>query len=250
MEAARVAGLRGHKVTLLDKEQKLGGQLNLAAIPPGKEELGNITKFYAVQLPKLGVAVKLGQEARVETVAKMKPDVVVVATGSSTVLPEIAGADLPNVSLARDVISGKKKVGQKVMVVGGGRVGCETADLLANQGREVTLVRMTGRGPLAGDMGMFTSTMLLVKLRRDGVVTKPDSCLERITSEGVIVAKEGQSKLLEADSVVLSPAPVPDNTLAEQLRDVVPEMHVIGDATKPRGIFEAIHEGYRIASEL
>jgi 2,4-dienoyl-CoA reductase-like NADH-dependent reductase (Old Yellow Enzyme family)/thioredoxin reductase len=250
MEAARVAGLRGHKVTLLDKEQKLGGQLNLAAIPPGKEELGNITKFYAVQLPKLGVAVKLGQEARVETVAKMKPDVVVVATGSSTVLPEIAGADLPNVSLARDVISGKKKVGQKVMVVGGGRVGCETADLLANQGREVTLVRMTGRGPLAGDMGMFTSTMLLAKLRRDGVVTKPDSCLERITSEGVIVAKEGQSKLLEADSVVLSPAPVPDNTLAEQLRDVVPEMHVIGDATKPRGIFEAIHEGYRIASEL
>lgn len=250
MEAARVAGLRGHKVTLIDKEQKLGGQLNIAAVPPGKEELATITKFMEIQLAKLGVAVKLGQEATVETVAKMKPDVVVVATGSFTVLPDVPGADLPNVSLARDVISGKKAVGKKAVVVGGRRVGCETADLLVSQGKEVTLVRMTGRGPLAGDMGMLTSTMLLAKLRRDGVVTKPNSRTEKITREGVVVTKDGQSKLLEADSVVLSPAPVPDNTLAEQLKDVVPEVHVIGDAAKPRGIFEAVHEGYRIACEL
>jgi len=174
----------------------------------------------------------------------------VVATGSSTVLPDIPGADLPNVSLARDVISGKKMVGKKAVVVGGGRVGCETADLLASQGKEATLVRMTGRGPLAGDMGMLTSTMLLAKLKRDGVVTKPDSRLERITSEGVMITREGQLELLEADSVILSPAPVPDNMLAEQLKDILPEIHIIGDAAKPRGIFEAIHEGYRIASEL
>jgi len=250
MEAARVAGLRRHEVTLIDKEQKLGGQLNIAAIPPGKEELATITRFMETQLAKLGVMVKLGQEATVDTVARMKPDVVVVATGSSTVLPDIPGADLPNVSLARDVISGKKTVGKRAVVVGGGRVGCETADLLASQGKEVTLVRMTGRSPLAGDMGMMTSTMLLAKLRRDGVITKPNSRTEKITREGVIVTKDGQSKLLEADSVVLSPAPIPDNTLAQQLKDVVPEVHIIGDASKPRGIFEAIHEGYRITSEL
>jgi NADPH-dependent 2,4-dienoyl-CoA reductase/sulfur reductase-like enzyme len=250
MEAARVAGLRGHKVTLMDKEQKLGGQLNIAAIPPGKEELATITKFMETQLAKLGVVVKLGQEATIDTVAKMKPDAVVVATGSSTVLPDVPGADLPNVSLARDVISGKKTVGKKAVVVGSGRVGCETADLLANQGKATTLVRMTGRGPLAGDMGIQTGTMLLAKLRRDGVITKPDSRTEKITNEGVIVTKDGQSKLLEADSVVLSPAPAPDNTLAQQLKDVMPEVHVIGDAAKPRGIFEAIHEGYRIACGL
>ncbi|MBM4454489.1 MAG: FAD-binding protein [Chloroflexi bacterium] len=250
MEAARVAGLRGHKVTLMDKEQKLGGQLNIAAIPPGKDELATITRFMEIQLAKPGVAVKLGQEATIDTVVKMKPDVVVVATGSSTMLPDISGADLPNVSLARDVISGKKTVGKKVVVVGGGRVGCETADLLASQGKESILVRMTGRGPLAGDMGMMTSTMLLANLRRDGVIAKPNSRTEKITGEGVVVTEDGQSKLLQADSVVLSPAPVPDNVLAQQLKDVVPELHVIGDASKPRGIFEAIHEGYRIASGL
>jgi len=173
-----------------------------------------------------------------------------VATGSSTVLPDIPGADLPHVALARDVITGKKAVGKKVVVVGGGRVGCETADLLASQGKEVTLVRMTGRGPLAGDMGMLTSTMLLAKLRRDGVAMEANSRVEKITKEGVIVTKDGQSVLVEADSVVLSPAPTTYNRLAEPLKGLVPEVHVIGDAVKPRGIFEAIHEGYRVASEI
>jgi len=181
MEAARVAALRGHKVTLFEQEQNLGGQLLIAAIPPGKEELVTITKFLSVQLSKLGVEVRIGQRATVEAIADMKPDTVVVATGSSTVPPHIAGASLPHVVMARDVIMGRKAVGQKVVVVGGGRVGCETAELLASWGKEVTLVRMTGHGRLAGDMGVMTRRQFLARLRQSPIAIEAHSPVERIT---------------------------------------------------------------------
>ena len=250
MEAARVAALRGHAVTLYEKEQALGGQLLIAAIPPGKEELATTTRFLSLQLSKLGVEVRTGQKATVDSITEMKPDAVVVATGSSTVLPDIAGASLPHVAMARDVIMDRKAVGQKVVVVGGGRVGCETAELLASRGKEVTLVRMTGHGRLAGDMGVMTRRQFLAKLRQSPIAIEARSPVERITREGVIIGRDGQSVLVEADSVVLAPAPASDNQLAEQLKGLVPELHIIGDSAEPRGIADAIHEGFRVACEL
>ena len=250
MEAARVAALRGHAVTLCEKEQVLGGQLLMAAIPPGKEELATTTRFLSLQLSKLGVEVRTGQKATVDSITEMKPDAVVVATGSSTVRPDIVGASLPHVVMARDVIMDTKAVGQKVVVVGGGRVGCETAELLASRGKEVTLVRMTGHGRLAGDMGVMTRRQFLAKLRQSPIAIEAHSPVERITREGVIIGKDGQSVLVEADSVVLAPAPGSDNQLAEQLKGLVPELHIIGDSAEPRGIADAIHEGFRVACEL
>ena len=250
MEAARVAALRGHAVTLYEKERTLGGQLPMAAIPPGKEELATTSRFLSLQLSKLGVEVRTGQKATVESIAEMKPDAVVVATGSLTLLPDIDGASLPHVAMARDVITNRKVVGQKVVVVGGGRVGCETAQLLASWGKEVTLVRMTGQGRLAGDMGIVTRRQFLARLRQSPVAIEAHSAVERITREGVIIKKDGQSIMVEANSVVLSPAPSPDTELAEQLEGVVPELHIIGDSVSPRGFADAIHEGFRVACEL
>jgi len=250
MEAARVAAARGHTVTLCERGNSLGGQLLIAAIPPGKEELANITRFLSRELSKLGVDVRLGEKATIESIAEMKPDAVVVATGSFTVLPDIDGASLPHVALARDVLMDRKMVGQKVVVVGGGRVGCETADLLLNQGKDVTLVRMTGRGRLAGDIGVLTRRQYLARLRQSPMTIEANSPVERITKEGVIITKDGESTLVEANSVVLAPAPRPDNQLAEQLKDIVPELHVIGDCADPRGIIDAIHEGFRVGREL
>ncbi len=250
MEAARVAALRGHAVTLCEKEQVLGGQLLMAAIPPGKEELATTTRFLSLQLSKLGVEVRVGQRATVESITEMRPEAVVVATGSSTVRPDIVGASLPHVAMARDVIMDRKAVGQKVVVVGGGRVGCETAELLVSWGKEVTLVRMTGHGRLAGDMGVMTRRQFLAKLRQSPIAIEAHSPVERITREGVIIGKDGQSVLVEADSVVLAPAPGSDNQLAEQLKGLVPELHIIGDSAEPRGIADAIHEGFRVACEL
>ena len=116
--------------------------------------------------------------------------------------------------------------------------------------KDVTLVRMTGRGRLAGDMGVLTRRQYLARLRQSPMTIEANSPVERITGEGVIITKDGESTLVEANSVVLAPAPRPDNQLAEQLKGIVPELHVIGDCAEPRGIIDAIHEGFRVACEL
>jgi NADPH-dependent 2,4-dienoyl-CoA reductase/sulfur reductase-like enzyme len=250
MEAARVAALRGHSVTLYEKEPALGGQLLAASLPPGKGELATTITFLEAQLVKSGVEVKRGQQARVESIVSMQPDAVVIATGSSVVPPDIPGADMAKVAMARDVIMGRREVGRKVVIVGGGRVGCETALLLARRGKDVTLVRMTGRGRLAGDVGILSRGFLLRELRESRVTIEADSCVEAITREGVVIGKDGASIPIEADTVILSPAPSPDHRLAAQLRERVPELYVIGDADTPRTIADAIREGFRVGREL
>ena len=250
MEAARVAALRGHTITLYEKEPDLGGQLLTASLPPGKGELATTITFLEAQLAKYGVEVKRGQQASVESVVAMKPDAVVLATGSSVKPPDIPGANMAKVVMARDVIAGRREVGGKVLIVGGGRVGCETALLLAQRGKDVTLVRMTGRGRLAGDVGLLSRGFLLRELRESHVTVEADSCVKTITREGVVIGKKGASIPMEADTVILSPAPSPDNRLAEQLRGLVPELYVIGDAETPRTIAAAIHDGFRVGREL
>jgi len=250
MEAARVAALRGHKVTVYEQEKNLGGQLIAAAIPPGKEEINTTVKYLVTQLSKLGVEIRSGQRVSSEAITQMKPDVVIIATGSVTNLPDIPGVNHPHVVLARDVILGLKTVGQKVVVVGGGRVGCETAELLAGQGKDVTLVRMTGKGRLASEIGPLTRKNYLRKLRQSSVKIEGESPTEKITAEGIIIKKNGQSILVKADSVVLSPMPTPDRYLAEGLKNRVPELYHIGDSVEPRGIFEAIHEGFQVGCKI
>lgn len=250
MEAARVAALRGHTVTLFEKGDALGGQLRLAAIPPGKQEINTTVDYLSGQLSKLGVEVRLGEELTVEGVMRLKPDVVVLSSGARPAIPDIEGAKLPHVALAWDVIEGKVQVGQKVVVVGGGRVGCETAEFLADAGKHVTLVRMTGRGRLAGDVGLLVRRQYLEKFRASSIIIEANSPVERISREGVIIRKDGESRLVQADSVVLAPAPQPQNQLEERLKTLVPELHVIGDCAKPRGIADAIHEGFQVGYNL
>lgn len=250
MEAARVAALRGHVVTLYEQEKKLGGQLLMASVPPGKQEIATTTVFLIRQVAKLGVEVKTGQKATVESIVQISPDAVVIATGSSTPLPDISGASLPHVAMARDVILARKAVGQKVVVVGVDRVGCETAELLTKRGKDVTLVKMPGEGRMATDVGLLSRKNFLRKLRESPVKIEADSHVEKITQEGVLIRKNGQSTLVKADSVVLSPAPSPDKQLAEQLKDRIPELYVIGDAAGGYRILDAIHEGFQVACKI
>ena len=164
MEAARVAALRGHKVILYEKNSRLGGQLNLASKPPGREEIQNIVNYLSTQLNKLGVEVKLGVEADVKLIEDLKPDVVIVASGVVPIIPEVEGIEKSNVFLAHDVLAEKVKVGDKVVVVGGGGVGCGVAEFLAQKGKNVTIVEMLEK--LARDVGITTRWIVLLRLRQ------------------------------------------------------------------------------------
>ncbi len=252
LEAARVAALRGHKVSLYEEGDRLGGQLLLAAIPPHKGEIDNLTRFLAGQVVKLGVEVNVGQKITPNLVSEIKPDAVIVATGATPIVPNIPGVGQSNVSMARDVLAGRKELGKRVVIIGGGRVGCETAEFLSSQGngKKVTIVRVTGAGPMAGDVGQTTRGLLLNRLQDSGVRIETNAKAEKITSSGVVISTDGKQDFIEADSVVLATVSKPDNELAEQLEGKVAELYVIGDCAKPRRIQDAIHEGFRVGREL
>ena len=248
MEAARVAALRGHKVILYEKNSRLGGQLNLASKPPGREEIQNIINYLSTQLNKLGVEVKLGVEADVKLIEDLKPDVVIVASGVIPIIPEVEGIEKPNVFLAHDVLAEKVKVGDKVVVVGGGGVGCGVAEFLAQKGKNVTIVEMLEK--LARDVGITTRWIVLLRLRQKNVKIVTKAKLKKIVENGVIVAKNGEEEFFEADSVVIAVGSKPNNQLAQQLKGKIPELYTVGDCVEPRKALEAIHEGFDVAIRI
>ena len=244
MEAARIAAGRGHRVSLYEKEKALGGQLTIAAVPPGKEELQTTISFLTAQLHKEGVDVHLGHAASAREIIPMQPDVVILATGSVTGRPALPGADLPHVLLARDVLSGNGQIGRKVVVIGGGRVGCETAELLVQQGKDVTLVRMSGKRHLAAELGPASRGSYLERLAKSGLKIKATDVISRIEEKGVMVSDSGLNLPIEADTVILSPASIAADGLVRSLEGKVSEIIVIGDCMQPRAIIDAVHEGY------
>ncbi len=244
LEASRVAASRGHKVVLYEEGDKLGGQMLLAAIPPYKEVIGDVTRFLTGQIAKLGVEVKLGQKVTPGLVSEVKPDAVVVAAGATPIIPDIAGVDQSNVFMFRDVLTDKKELGERVVIIGGGRVGCETAEFLADKGKKVTILEMLDQ--IGADMGQFSKEDLLPRLEEKGVLMEVSTKAEAITPGGVQANAGGKKVQFDADSVVLAVGSRPNRELAEQLEGKVTELHVIGDCVEPRRIQDAIHEGYRV----
>ncbi|MBI4331275.1 MAG: FAD-dependent oxidoreductase [Chloroflexi bacterium] len=249
MEAAVVASRRGHKVTLFEKEDTVGGQLMMAAVPPGKWELERYRQHMITIMEKAGVTVRKGRSATVNTVVAGRPDAVVVATGVEPFIPDIPGVKGRNVALAFDVLSGKKDTGKRVAVVGGELVGCETAELLAQKGKKVTVLR---RGEeMAADVGPSQRGPLLERLAAKGVRLLPGVKYEEINRKGLVITnKQGQKELVRADTVVIAAGSRPNNKLAEDLKGKVAGLYVIGDCQKPGKIVDATAEGERVGREI
>jgi len=249
MEAARTAAIRGHEVILWEKEAKLGGQLLLAAVAPHKEVIDRLNKYMAVQLKKAGVQVLLEHEATAESVKATKPEVVVLATGSTPFIPDIPGLRRDNVVLALDVLAGKEEVGNRVVVIGGELVGCETADYLAQKGKTVTIMR---RGSsMAANLNPQARDNLLARLTRNGVTMLTSVRYEEITGRGLVITdKEGKRQNIEADTVVLATGAIQNTELATQLEGQDIALHLIGDCVTPGKIIDAIRDGARVGREI
>jgi 2,4-dienoyl-CoA reductase-like NADH-dependent reductase (Old Yellow Enzyme family)/thioredoxin reductase len=246
MEAARVSALKGHEVILYEKSDRLGGQLNLAAVPPHKEEIKNVIAYLEPQIRKLGVKVMLGEEVTPLLVEKIKPDVVFIATGSVPIIPENLGGD--NVLTANDVLAGVASVGGKVVVIGGGMVGAETAEFLAERGKKVTVLEMLGR--IGVDMVPIVIMLLYRRLKELGVVMITNAKVKEIKGNSVVYEKDEKKQTLEADSVVLAMGSKPNIGLMKMLEGRVHKLYAIGDAKEPSNVLNAIHEGSRLAREI
>jgi 2-enoate reductase len=140
MEAARVAALRGHKVTLWEKSGELGGNLIPGSIPEFKSDIKDLIIFLSSQIKKLGIPVELNKEATPNLVKNANPDEVILATGATPIIPEILGYEKRKVCAAIDLLLGKRESGKRVIMIGGGFIGSETALWLAQRGKNVTII--------------------------------------------------------------------------------------------------------------
>ena len=248
MEAARVAALRGHNVTLYEKDSELGGLLILAAKPPHKDEIRNEINYLKHQVEKINIKVELQKEVTPELIKEINPDVVIIGTGAIPIVLKIPGVDRKSIYTANDVLTGKAETGENITVVGGGFIGCETAEFLAEKGKRVTIVEMLER--MGTGIGSIYRLFLMDRLRGYGVKMLTKTKIMEITERGIIVEAEGEDKTIEADTIVYAVGMEPNKDLFKKLEGKIPELYAIGDCVEPRKSFEAIHEGSEIAHKI
>jgi 2,4-dienoyl-CoA reductase-like NADH-dependent reductase (Old Yellow Enzyme family)/thioredoxin reductase len=248
MEAARVAAARGHKVCLYEKD-KLGGQLNMACRLPGKDEYELFLNYEREQLGKLGVRLE-NRELDRETIAREKPDAVIVATGAIPRKPKLPGSDNDNVVAAWQVLRGEMPRGKKIVVIGGGSTGAETAEILAFNGNTVTVVEKLGE--VAADTANlpFYHLGLRRALEVLGVNLCTGTTAEEITGRGLVVSARGQRRVIEADMVVIALGAAPDRRLADRLKKMGLEVHKVGDCAGVANLSKAVKEGFHAGLAL
>ncbi len=257
LEAARIASLRGHDVSLYEKEGKTGGQFNLAAVPPFKQELCKITKYLNIQAERTGVKVHLNTEVTKELVEQEKPDVLIVATGGEPLVPGIPGIDGDKVVTAHDVLAGKVDIlPGKVLVIGGGMVGCETAEYMSQRGDNpligttgVTIIEMLDQ--VAQDLSPESRVLLMQRMRHDGIKIMTRTKVKEFLSDGIIVETDGKEENIRGiDRIVLAMGARATDNLSEALEGKVDEIHVIGDAKMARNLLSATKEAADVGRQI
>ncbi len=244
--AAELLAKKGHKVVLFEKTDRLGGQLNVAAKSPLAYEFAEVGRYFMNVLPKLGVEIRYNEEADAAKVLAENPDAVIVAVGASPLIPNIPGVE--NAVTAFDVLLEKVNVGEKVVVVGGGGVGCDTAAKLAKEGKKVTIVEMLPK--IAADIGVSTRWTVLMYLRQHGVEMLTNTKAVEIKKNAVVVESNGERKEIPCDTVVLAVGTRSNDGICDELASKVPETYRIGDCVKPRKALDATREAADLALRI
>jgi len=252
MEAARVAAIRGHKVLLHEKSDKLGGHLIEGSVPPFKRDVARLLEWYETELAELSVEIHLGQEVTPKTALEEPSSVVVVATGSRYAIPKIPGSDNEKVTTATNLLRGKRPAKEPIVIIGGGLTGCETALWLAQQGKHVTIVEMLDELMRVGIPVFHANRMMLLdllKFHKVDILTNT-SVLD-ITDDGVgLIDRHLRRSMLHAGTIVVAAGLERDQELFNLLRGKIPNVCLIGDAKEPRNIMHAIWDAYELAKNI
>jgi len=277
MSAALSAREKGHNVTLYEKDNRLGGQLYLASAPPGREEFAELAKDLEHQVALSAIKVVLDQSVDEALIDHEKPDAVILATGALPIKPPIPGVELSHVVQAWEVLQGKAVTGRRVVIIGGGAVGVETALFLAEKGtlspqalkfllvnraenpedlyelatrgtKEIIVLEMIDK--MGKDIGKTTRWGILQDLSRNGIETRATTKALEITETGVKVEMDGNIKDIPADTVVLAAGAASYNPLQEFVDTKGIPCKVIGDADRVALAFDAVHQGFEAGREI
>ena len=249
MKAAEIAARRGHQVTLYEEKERLGGRFLLAAIPPKKQVLKEFVIYLTNQLGKLPVRIVLGKPFNPGLLKKEGPDVAIIATGARPFFPAIEGIQESQAISVEEALSDPSPLGKKILIVGGGGIGAEVADYLSENEKEVTLVEM--REGIALDLVGHLQHFLNKRLREKGVQILTSTKAIRFEKEGLWVeGPQGMKRLEGFDSIVIALGSIPNDELVKFLKGKVPEVYVVGDASKPREVMEAVLEGEEVALKI
>jgi 2,4-dienoyl-CoA reductase (NADPH2) len=278
MEFALVAKQRGHDVTVYEKEERLGGQVNLVAASPGKKEFLNVVKSLMKRIEISGVRINLKTTLTSKMVEEEQPDVLAVASGARPIEINVPGITQPHIVNAWDILNDEvPEIGKQVVIVGGSATGCETALLVANlgvvdpetftfllyhsaddfdrirkllysTGRKITIIDILER--MAGNVGISTRWSLIKSLRLMGVKLRPKTKLVEITANAVILDTEKGRESIPADTVIIAVGSQSVDDLTKEVKLGKMEVITIGDAKEPRKITDAVREGFDTALKI
>jgi len=285
MEAARVAALRGHDVHLFEKTDVLGGQLRYAYIPPGREEIVNVISFLENQIKKLNVNIELSKKVDTVTINKLKPDVVIAATGGVPLIPKITGIKEKNVVVAEDVFDNRVKVGKDVVIIGGGTIGCEIALHTAKMGamdpevacfllknkvidgdkaveltskgkRNITILEMKNK--IGGRFGISTRWVIMKQIVDAGINSITGIKVKNMSTKSIkkkdkvcVTYEDGKKDIkIFADTVIIAAGYKSNQDPTRKLNGKIDELYRIGDCVEVRTALEAIHEGFEVGLRI
>jgi 2,4-dienoyl-CoA reductase-like NADH-dependent reductase (Old Yellow Enzyme family)/thioredoxin reductase len=250
LKAAEIAALRGHQVTLFERKDKLGGRVRLGANPPGKAVLNEFIDYLEGRVRALGITLEMDKEFTADMITSGEPDVVIVATGASPQFPDWKGVEESDALSVDDVLSDWADIGDNVLIVGGGGTGAEIADLLSEVGKKVTLIEMLE--DIASDLINHLQHYLKQRLSDKGVnILTSTRVVDLGKGYAMVEDASGIKKLDGFDDIVLAlGSETPNDVIYKDLEDKVAELYVIGDASQPRAIVDAVWEGEDIAIRI
>jgi 2,4-dienoyl-CoA reductase-like NADH-dependent reductase (Old Yellow Enzyme family)/NADH dehydrogenase FAD-containing subunit len=277
MTTALTAHSRGHDVVIYESRNRVGGQLYLAAAPPGRQEFEQLAQDLETQIAVKKIPIVLNTTVTKELIERENPDTVIIATGAKPLVPDIPGIDLDHVVTSWDVLKDNVFTGKNIAIIGGGSVGVETALFLAQKGtlsaeavkfllvnkaedsealfematrgtKEITLIEMLDK--VGKDIGKSTKWGMMQDLGRYNVNTITGSKVIKIISKGLIIEKAGKILEMKADTIVVAAGSVSNNPLEKMVEKMGLDFQVVGDARKVALAFDAVHKGYKIGLEI
>jgi 2,4-dienoyl-CoA reductase (NADPH2) len=248
MNAAIYAFDKGHKVTLFEKQEQLGGLMKEAAVPPHKEPIGEYIEYLKTQIFKREINVCLGKKATAEEILAANPGAVIVAAGADPKNPAFNKTEDASVVNVIDVLDGAVEIGKEVVVVGGGMVGCEAALFLAEQGKKVTIIEQ--EAAIGWNMGATTGPTTQGRIQAAGIKVCVNSKLENITVSGVGFMSGEEKQIVAADTVVVAVGFNPRKELEEQLANKINNLFFIGDCVNIGQINDATSGAYHAVRQI